>query len=162
MPGVPPKERDPQGSRQRLLAALDRAGREHRSASAGYHSAIGARLGLGPSDERALDLLERLGPLTAGELVTHSGLAPASVTGLIDRLERRGFVRRVRHVRDRRRVIVEVARPRSSEAGPLAREFGRALEELYANYNEEQLATILDFITESAARQREATERLQG
>lgn len=161
MPGVSQQESGGPDARERLLAELAKAGQEHGSACAGYHIAIDARLGLSPSDARALDLLERLGPLTAGELVAHSGLAPASVTGLIDRLERRGFVRRVRHGRDRRRVIVEVVRARTSRTGPFDREYGRALDDLYAGYSDEQLATILDFMTESAARQREATARLR-
>src|SRR5688500_13571789 len=70
--------------------------------------AVAARQGLSASEEKALDLLERSGPLTAGELARQSGLAPASVTALINRLEAKGFARRVQNPGDRRSVLVEV------------------------------------------------------
>src|SRR5690606_3398227 len=64
------------------------------------------------TDVKTLDVLLRLGPLTAGQVAQHTGLATASVTSLIDRLERRGYVERVRDAGDRRRVYVH-ARPES-------------------------------------------------
>ncbi|MGH2369932.1 MAG: MarR family winged helix-turn-helix transcriptional regulator, partial [Chloroflexota bacterium] len=93
--------------RSELLDALSQAGREHSTATILFHSAISEQLGLGVTDMKTLDYLARLGPLTAGELGERTGLATASVTGLIDRLEAKGFVRRVRDTKDRRRVIVE-------------------------------------------------------
>jgi DNA-binding MarR family transcriptional regulator len=77
-----------------------------------FHSAVAGQLDLHPTGCKTLGILERLGPLSAGESARHSGLATASVTNLIDRLEEKGFVRRVRDANDRRRVLVEPRRER--------------------------------------------------
>jgi DNA-binding MarR family transcriptional regulator len=120
-----------------------------------------AQVGFGPSDWKVLGLLEQHGPLTAGDLVAHSGLAPASVTGLVDRLERGGWVHRARDARDGRRVLVTL------DQGMVTRQIGtcfqgleRRLADLYARYSDDQLALVLEVLVEIAARQREATAEL--
>ena len=64
------------------------------------------RLGLGGTDVRFLTLLDLHGPLTPGRLAALTGLTTGSVTGVIDRLERGGFVSRERDGADRRKVRV--------------------------------------------------------
>ncbi|WP_226899093.1 MarR family winged helix-turn-helix transcriptional regulator [Nonomuraea phyllanthi] len=118
------------------------------------------RMGLGMTEEKTLDLLQRRGPLTAGEIAQHVGLAPATVSGLIDRLESKWLVRRVRDTRDRRRVIVEVNEERLSGFGELFEPFVAALAELYERYTDEELELIIDYVTRSTALQRDATRGL--
>jgi DNA-binding MarR family transcriptional regulator len=125
-----------------------------------FHTAVAQRLGLGASESKALDLLDRHGPLTAGELVEHSGLAPASVTGIVDRLQKRGLVRRRRDPRDGRRVIVELDREALGETRVLFEGLTRRLTELYERYEDEELELLLDFLREVTERQREATAEL--
>jgi DNA-binding MarR family transcriptional regulator len=133
------------------------AGRVQSEATVMFHAIVAAKQGLTATEEKALDLLDRSGPLTAGELARRTGLAPASVTGLIDRLERKGFVRRVPNPSDRRSVLVEVETERVfASMAPLFADWVRSLEELFAGYSDEQLETILDFLTEAARRQRQA------
>src|SRR5262245_33252986 len=72
-----------------------------------FHEAVAARLGLSAADHRALGLISRSGAVTAGELAQRTGLSPGAVTGLVDRLEQGGHVRRTRDPADRRRVLVE-------------------------------------------------------
>ena len=128
-----------------------------------FHTAVAARQGLSASEEKALDLLERSGPLTAGELARQSGLAPASVTGLINRLEHKGFARRIQNPSDRRSILVEVDVERMyARVAPLFADWARSLQELYAGYSDEQLEVILHFLTEAARRQQEATARITG
>lgn len=146
--------------RTALLAELHQAGREHSNAAVMFHAAVGARMGLGMTEEKTLDLLERDGALTAGEISARSGLAPASVSGLLDRLERKGFVRRVRDRVDGRRVIVEINREHVGSFGALFATFVAGLDALYASYSDEQLEVILDFLRRSAAIQRDATAEL--
>ncbi|MFI9595695.1 MarR family winged helix-turn-helix transcriptional regulator [Nonomuraea sp. NPDC052265] len=122
---------------------------------------MGERLGLGMTEEKTLDLLQRLGPLTAGELSQHTGLAPASVSGLIDRLEAKWLVRRVRDTKDRRRVIVEINWERLAGFGELFQPFVAALSGLYERYTDEELALVVDFLRRSTALQREATAALR-
>ena len=151
----------PLDRRAELLERLALAGRASSAATVMFHTAVAARQGLSASEEKALDLLERSGPLTAGELARRSGLAPASVTGLVDRLERKGFARRVPNPGDGRSVLVEVDSERVyATVAPLFADWVGSLYELYAGYTDEQLEVILHFLTEAARRQQEATARL--
>ncbi|NUP80787.1 MAG: MarR family transcriptional regulator [Nonomuraea sp.] len=153
--------RDISEHRKKLLDELAEAGRDSSNAAVMYHSAMGERLGLGMTEEKTLDLLQRLGPLTAGELSQHTGLAPASVSGLIDRLEAKWLVRRVRDTKDRRRVIVEINWERLAGFGELFEPFVAAMSGLYERYTDEELALIVDFLNRSTALQREATTELR-
>lgn len=71
-----------------------------------FNHVVAQREGLNSSDGQFLTLLRMDGPMTAGRLAEVTGLTTGSTTGVIDRLERAGFVRRVRDHQDRRRVIV--------------------------------------------------------
>jgi DNA-binding MarR family transcriptional regulator len=147
--------------RAELLEQLALAGRASSAATVMFHTVVAARQGLSATEEKALDLLERAGPLTAGELARQTGLAPASVTGLINRLEGKGFARRIPNPSDRRSVLVEVDAERVyASMAPLFGDWVGSLLELYAGYTDEQLETILHFLTEAARRQQEATARL--
>ena len=162
-PSEPDRGRARTGRRAELLEQLETAGRASSVATVMFHTAVAARQGLSASEEKALDLLERSGPLTAGELARQSGLAPASVTGLINRLEQKGFARRIQNPSDRRSILVEVDVERMyARVAPLFANWVRSLEELYAGYSDEQLEVILHFLTEAARRQQEATTRLTG
>src|SRR5215468_4795554 len=97
-------------ARRTLLDALYAAGRELSVAAVMFHTALAANQGLSATEEKALDLLDRDGPLTGRQLAKRSGLAPASVTNLVDRLEAKGFARRTRNPHDGRSVLIEAAR----------------------------------------------------
>lgn len=154
--------RDISEHRRNLLEALVLAGRDNSNAAVMFHTAMSERMGLGVTEEKTLDLLQRLGPLTAGELAQHTGLAPASVSGLIDRLEAKWLVRRVRDPKDRRRVIVEINFERLAGFAELFEPLVEGLSQLYEGYTDEQLEVILDFLTKATAVQRAATARLTG
>ncbi len=51
--------------------------------------------------------LSRNGPTQMSKLGEHMLVAPANVTGLVDRMEKKGYVRRRRHERDRRLYVIE-------------------------------------------------------
>jgi len=147
-------------ARQALLDELAAAGRENSDATVLFHAAVADRLGLPPTDYKALGMLERLGPLSAGEIAQHSGLATASVTSLIDRLERKGFVRRVADPKDRRRVIVEPIHDRVEAARGYFASTRRSVTALSEAYTDQELAVIADFLSRNARRLREETQRL--
>ena len=124
-----------------------------------FHTAIAGQVELGATEEKTLFILSS-GALTAGEIARHTGLATASVTSLIDRLESKGFVKRVRDKIDRRRVIVELNQTRFAE---LIQVFGSVqgiFEDFLDTYSDEQLATIADFLTRSVQRSQEALLKL--
>ncbi len=124
-----------------------------------FHSALAGDLGLHPTDYKALGVLDRLGPLSAGELGSQTGLAPASVTNLIDRLAARGFLRREPDPVDRRRVLLhaDVARLTDNE---FFASWQRAATRLWERYSDAELAVILDFLADTAERLRGRTEAL--
>jgi DNA-binding MarR family transcriptional regulator len=74
-----------------------------------YHWANRVQGGDLPVTHRALEVLQHLsasGPLTVGELAVHLGLRRNSVSELLQRLEGKGLVARIRDERDERRVLV--------------------------------------------------------
>jgi DNA-binding MarR family transcriptional regulator len=146
--------------REELVRAADAAGRALSTAAVLYHGTLAELSGLSPTEWKALDLNQRLGPVTAGVLARESGLAPASVTGLVTRLERKGFARRIPNPADGRSVLVEMIPERLGSAEPVFDDFLRSLHELYEEFSDEELRSIVRFTAEAARRQHEATRRL--
>lgn len=109
---------------------------------------------------QVLGILERLGPLSAGDIARRSGRTNASVTNLIDRLEHKGFVRRVADAADRRRVMVEAIADRLTNARSLFASTRRALARLYDRYSDRDLSAIADFLHHNAERLRSETSKL--
>lgn len=147
-------------ARAGLMETLARVGREHSDATVIFHSAMAELMALNPTDYKALGVLERLGPLSAGEVARRTGLATASVTSLVDRLERKGFVRRVHDAADRRRILVEPVRERLAGAGERFASTRRSLARLFARYSDADLAVIADFLSRNAERLRAETRKL--
>lgn len=92
--------------RQPLIAEVGRALQAYQRSTQAFDDEVGRVLGLNPTDLRCLDWLTE-GPMTATRLAEATGLSAAATTSLIDRLERKDFVRRRRHDSDRRHVLVE-------------------------------------------------------
>lgn len=147
--------------REELISAVLRASSESSTMAIFFHTALAETVGIGASEEKTLFLLGSQGPLTAGEIAHQTGLTTASVTSLIDRLERKGFVHRVRDVQDRRRVIVEADEGRLAEFNQLFTTLTRSFEALLVDYTDEQLATITDFLSRAADRSRQAITELE-
>ena len=93
--------------RHNLVGELGSAMQRYQRSVQAFDDAVGRQLGLGPADLRCLDWLAD-GPKSAGVLATATGLRPAATTALIDRLEAKGLVERVRDDTDRRRVLVRM------------------------------------------------------
>lgn len=150
----------PVTTRTELIAALSCAGRVQSDATVMFHSAVAERLGLSVTEQKTISILDRLGPLSAGEIAAQTGLATASVTSLIDRLEAKGFAHRVRCQKDRRRVIVALRAERLSAMGPLFDSLARSFLDLVARYPDEELAVILDFMDRATDLLRRQTVQL--
>ncbi|HET9022266.1 MAG TPA: MarR family transcriptional regulator [Ornithinibacter sp.] len=144
-------------TRRQVVAELGDAMQRYQRSVQSYDDAVGRALGLGPADLRCLDWLVD-GPRTAGVLATATGLRPAATTALIDRLEARGLVERVRDEADRRKVLVRMTDEgmRSTYAmyAPLVEE-GQGL---FARHSVAQLLEmrdLLDAMREMTDRHRE-------
>jgi DNA-binding MarR family transcriptional regulator len=135
-------------------------GRELSTAVVLFHEAVGERLGLSAADHRALGIVSRAGPMTAGDLARLTGLTPGAVTGLVDRLERAGHVRRTADPADRRRILIEVIPDQSTGFGDAFAELGAEMSRVMAKYDERERAAIADWIVNTIAVLRAQTKRL--
>jgi DNA-binding MarR family transcriptional regulator len=134
-------------NRSEQLAALGDEFRQLATATVLFHQAIADRLGMHVTDQRCLDILSRTGPITAGELAHRTGLTTGAITGVIDRLEKAGFVRRAKDKADRRRVVIEPVVERiEKEIAPLFKSIASLMGDLCDHYSTQQLAIIRDFI----------------
>lgn len=152
------------GSKDRaaLFDALEREMRQLIVVTAFFFQAIADQLGLDVSAVQCSNLLDLLGPLTAGQLAELTGLTTGAITAVVDRLERAGYVVRERDPHDRRRVIVRPLPEAERRAAPLFEPMGQAWAELYARYSDQELAVILDFAGRATQMTLAQTSRLRG
>lgn len=137
--------------RQALLWRLQAAMREASGQGVLISQTIAGRVGLNASDLECLDLMQLQGPRTAGELARATGLTSGAITGLIDRLERAGYVARESDPADRRRVVVRVRPESLAELNALYAPLQMASQDLNAGYSDAELALIAGFMERNIA-----------
>jgi DNA-binding MarR family transcriptional regulator len=135
-------------TRQQLIGEVGSAVQAFQRATDAFDDAVAAHLGLNRTDLRCLDWLSG-GPMPAGDVSQATGLSSAATTKLIDRLEQKGFVRRVRSDADRRSVLVEMT-PKAADLsgevyGPLVVDGTTLL----GSYDMAELARLRDYFTAS-------------
>jgi len=135
-------------SRAELVEELNQAIQRQGTLTVLFTHAIAQHIGLSATEFEFCDVLRHEGKRSAGELAKLCGLSSGGVTGMVDRLERAGMVRREPDAKDRRKVLVEAIHNRAKEQtirdlySPLA----RAFYELMDSYSEDELVLILDFV----------------
>ena len=133
-------------SREELFAAGAEAIRGWQTDQDIFDDAAATFGGLNRTDTRVIDIVQRAGRMSAGEIATAARLTSGAVTAVIDRLEAAGFARRVRDTEDRRRVLVEVTPALDDWMRPV---FGPLAEEGFAEMaklSDEELEFIVDFM----------------
>jgi DNA-binding MarR family transcriptional regulator len=127
------------------------------------HQMIADRLGLNMTDHKCLGFLLDAGePITPGQLAGLTGLTTGAITGIVDRLEDAGFVRRKRDPKDRRRVIIELNLDKvRRQVFPLFEQLAKRMSALAASYSNRDLATIADFMERGVEISREYRAKLQ-
>jgi DNA-binding MarR family transcriptional regulator len=147
--------------RETLLSEVAWAIARFQNASDLVDEAAAQHVGVNRTDLRCLGLLNAHGPMTAGRLGAAAQLSPGATTVAIDRLERAGYVRRVRAGGDRRSVLVELtleARTRIEEIyGPV----GRVGMERLARYSDAELQLLHEFLAEGYHLQVEQAARIR-
>jgi DNA-binding MarR family transcriptional regulator len=151
-----------QGDRSAVLAAVLREVRRMTAQSVLISDAVSARFGLSSSDLECLDLALLSGGATAGEFAKVTGLTTGAITGVIDRLEQAGFVRREKHPTDRRKVVVRARTAMTRRIAPLYESLQREMTALWSSYSDQQLAVILDFLHRSCDLAVQEIAKLQG
>lgn len=148
-------------ARRALQNDLHLAGRKLSAATIMFHQAVADRLGLNITDHKCLDLILLNGPMTAGALADATGMTTGAITAVLDRLAGAGFVKRAADPNDRRKVIAEALPKNLGAAHRLFEPLAASMDELTARYDDDALAAILDFMTNSSAILRQSTTRLR-
>ena len=99
--------------RRRLTRAIKESLSELSNQLSLLNHHVGAHVELKDVDLDCLELINRHGPLNPSALARRAGLHPATMTGILDRLERGGWVVRERDPSDRRAVVIRVRRDRA-------------------------------------------------
>ena len=147
--------------REELLRELEEENRKSTAESMFLLQAVAERSGMNLTDLQCITILTSTGPITAGRLADEMGLTTGSVTGVIDRMERAGYVRRERDQNDARRVIVRPVSEKLERAAGFLGSQDRVLEELMSDYEERDLALFLDLMRKSNDMTREETARIR-
>jgi DNA-binding MarR family transcriptional regulator len=123
---------------------------------------VSERLGLNDVDLDCLDLVSRFGPLNPTALAQRASLHPATMTGILDRLERGGWVIRERAPSDRRSVVVRALRDRNAELVRLYGGMNSSMSDICASYSVAELAVLVDFLHRTVEAGQGAADKLSG
>ena len=121
---------------------------------------VGGHLELRPGDLYCLDLIDSQGPLSPTALARMAGLHPATMTGVLDRLERGHWIARERDPADRRGVLLRMLRERGAEILGLYAGMNDALTRICADYTPAELELIAGFLARATQAGQTATADL--
>lgn len=132
------------GERSALIEALSLSTRKVIAETVLLFDTLAQRIGINATDMQCLNILDYEGPVPAGRLAELTGLTTGAITTAIDRLEKAGYVQRVRDPHDRRRVVIQ---PVSQEgSGDVFGAIDQTWKDLCARYNDQELTVVLSFI----------------
>ena len=146
--------------RQQLTSEIRGLLRELRIQLALLNHQIGAKVELRDVDLDCLDLITLHGPLSPSELARHAGLHPATMTGILDRLERGSWVARERDPADRRAVRVRSLNDRRVDLLRLYSPMSNSINEICARYENPELELLADFLRRTADAGQDATNTI--
>jgi DNA-binding MarR family transcriptional regulator len=146
--------------RRRLSVAIKLALRDLRIQLSLLNHQVGAHAELKDVDLDCLDLIARHGSLSPSALARQAGLHPATMTGILDRLERGGWVARDRDPSDRRAVVIRARHERGAELLRLYSGMNTSMDQICDGYGETELELIADFLRRTADAGRSATDDL--
>ncbi|HZD38102.1 MAG TPA: MarR family transcriptional regulator [Actinomycetes bacterium] len=148
--------------RRRLITSIKDSLRELSNQLSLLNHHVGMRLELRDADLDCLDLIGRHGPLSPSALAKRAGLHPATMTGVLDRLQRGGWITRERDpgAADRRAVSVRALRGRGAEIYRLYSGMNASMDEIIAGYDDDELHLLADFLRRTNDAGRAATEEL--
>lgn len=148
---------------EETIQAIIEKRREMSTETIMFHQNVADVLGLHITDHKCLDLIRQYGAMPAGRLAELTGLTTGAVTGIIDRLEKAGFVRRANDPKDRRRTIIEPVRNKKWERKieAIFIPFHERMHKLLSSYSDSELAFLLDVLTKSIELTREESKKLR-
>lgn len=147
-------------SRGPLQASVRRTLNEATLQLSVFQRRVGARLELKDADLECFNIVHNEGPLSPSVIARRAGLHAATVTGVLDRLERGRWVVRERDPDNRRQVLVRARKDRNQELFGLLSGMNSEMGEIVARYSIEELEVIADFLERTVEAGRRATDEL--
>lgn len=128
-----------------------------------FHQAVADELGLYITDHKCMDIIHRFGAMPAGKLCEMTGLTTGAITGMIDRLEKAGYVKRANDPKDRRKTIVEPIRNRKLERKieMIFMPLHERMHKFLSSYSDNDLALLLDSMTGFIVQTRKESKKLR-
>ncbi|MET1176630.1 MarR family transcriptional regulator [Peribacillus simplex] len=131
-----------------LLESLTQRLQRYGMRSVLFQQNMAQKIGVSHTDLKSAEILNETGPITAGELSKITGLSTGSVTALINRLEKSGYVKRERDQLDGRRVMIVPIPERQEQIKLHYQSLSVATKELCSAYNEQELILINEFVVD--------------
>jgi DNA-binding MarR family transcriptional regulator len=135
-----------------------------RTMGAGFgrlNDVVGSFVDLKGVEVEILDHIGRFGPVSPGHLAETMHIHPATMTGILDRLEEGGWVTRERAPDDRRKVHLKALRSRGPELVQLYAPMNESVSRICADLSDEQLRTVVDFLKSISAAAADAANQLK-
>jgi DNA-binding MarR family transcriptional regulator len=158
------EEADPARDRRRVTNAIKESLRELSIQLSLLNHQVSAQIRLKDVDLSCLDIINRQGPLSPTALARLAGLHPATITGILDRLQRDGWITRDRdpQATDRRAVAVRALRDRNTELFALYTGMNSAVDQICDRYTGPELDLLVDFLRRTTDAGQVATSQLAG
>ena len=147
-------------TRAALMQELEEAMRRSSAQGVLFGQTVANAIGISGSDLDCLDFVNLEGRVTAGRLAEVTGLTSGAITGVVDRLEKAGLVRRERDEVDRRKVFIVVVSENAAKIGRFYVPMQQAMHKLWSTYSDAELQLLLRFAKEGYKAALQATEVL--
>jgi DNA-binding MarR family transcriptional regulator len=148
-------------ARAALLQELEHAVRRSSAQGVIFGQTVANVAGISNSDLECLDFLNLERRVTAGRLAELTGLTTGAITGVVDRLEKAGLVRRERDESDRRKVFIAPVPENLAKIGRLYEPMQQAMLKLWSSYSDAELRLLVRFAEDGYKTMLEATEGLK-
>ena len=135
-------------SRAALMRELEHAVRKSSAIGVIFGQTVANAVGVSSSDLECLDFLNIEGRVTAGRLAELTGLTTGAITGLVDRMEKAGFVRRERDEEDRRKVYIAIVPEALGRVGRYYEPLQKAVTKDWEGYADDELKLLVRFLTQ--------------
>ena len=135
-----------------IVIAVRKLSQQYAYTSIRMHETVARKAGFSGTDHKYLGFFLQRGKLTAGELAELTELTTGAVTGLIDRFEEKGLVKRELDKKDRRKVIIVPDNKKiMGLLEPFYKEFQKESERLIASFSADEMKTIESYFTKAIA-----------
>src|SRR3982751_1579276 len=148
-------------ARAALMQELEHAVRKSSALGVIFGQTVANAVGVSSSDLECLDFLNLEGRVTAGRLAELTGLTTGAITGVVDRLEKAGLVRRERDEDDRRKVFISIVPENVAKIGKYYEQLQRTMQGVFDGYTDAELRLLLRFALQGYETMLAATEALK-